>query len=153
MKRKVPVRITKEETLTGKWRDLQRKSTHKNLWYISTITDVILDQKRVNVCEHTVKMAPHGTIFTVCSHTFTLFWLRKTSVIIEIYKINLHVFVCAFPPEISSFFGDNFTLFWNRLKQLSQLIYYQNRRNKEWRLLYLLQVNSGEAETSGLVHV
>ena len=23
----------------------------------------------------------HGTVFTMCSHTFTLFWLRKTSVI------------------------------------------------------------------------
>ena len=57
------------------------------------ITDVFLDQKRVNVCEHTVNMAPHArsedskcvehiartaprahdTIFTVFSHIFTLF--------------------------------------------------------------------------------
>ena len=48
-----------------------------------------------------------GTIFTICSHTFTFFWPRKTSVI-EIYQISFSVFVCAFPPEISSFFLKSF---------------------------------------------
>ena len=70
------------------------------------ITDVFLNQKRVNVCEQTVKTAPHEsslTVFTVCSHTFTLFWLRKTSVIIEMFQWSFHVFMCVFHLEISSF--------------------------------------------------
>ena len=46
----------------------------------------------------------HGAIFIVCSHTFTLFWLRKTYVIVEIYQISFRVFVCAFPLKISPFF-------------------------------------------------
>ena len=33
---------------------------------------------------------------------------RKTSEIIEIYQISFHFYVCAFPPEISSFFGKSF---------------------------------------------
>ena len=37
-----------------------------------------------------------GTVFTVCSHKFTLFWLRKTSVIIKTFQWSFHVFVCAF---------------------------------------------------------
>ena len=34
-------------------------NTLKLIQNISTITYVFLDQKRVNVCEHTVKMASH----------------------------------------------------------------------------------------------
>ena len=49
---------------------------------ILTLTDVILDQKRVHL----------------------LFWLRKTSVIVEMFQLRFHMFVCAFCPEISSFF-------------------------------------------------
>ena len=48
---------------------------------------------------------PCGTIFTSCSHTFTLFWSRKICVIVKILQLNFHVFVCAFHPEISSFSG------------------------------------------------
>ena len=33
-------------------------NTRKHIRDILTITNVFLDQKRVNVCEHTVKMAP-----------------------------------------------------------------------------------------------
>ena len=50
-------------------------------------------------------------IFTVCSHTFTLFWLRKTAVIIKIYQISFLVYVCAFPSEISSFLVRVFLFF------------------------------------------
>ena len=42
------------------------------------------------------------------SHTFTLFWSRKTSVIVEVFQLSFCVFVCAFPLEISSFFGKSF---------------------------------------------
>jgi hypothetical protein len=45
-----------------------------------------------------------GAVFTVCSHTFTLFWMRKTFVIVETFYLSFCVFVCAFHPEISSFF-------------------------------------------------
>ena len=37
------------------------------------------------------------------AYTFTLFWLRKTSVIVETYQLSFHVFTCAFDPEISQF--------------------------------------------------
>ena len=33
-----------------------------------------------------------GTIFSVCSHTFILFWLRKTSVSVKTYQLNFCVF-------------------------------------------------------------
>ena len=36
---------------------VENTQTHGNLRFLA-ITDVFLDQKRVNVCEHTVKMAP-----------------------------------------------------------------------------------------------
>ena len=48
-----------------------------------------------------------GTIFTVCSHTFILFWLRKASVSVEMYQSSLHIlfwFICAFYLQTSSFF-------------------------------------------------
>ena len=51
-----------------------------------------------------------GAIFTVWSHTFFLFWLRKTSVIVETFQLNFRVFMCAFHPENSSFFRWEFPL-------------------------------------------
>ena len=35
---------------------------HKETFYISVITDAILDQKRLNICEHAVMMAPCKTL-------------------------------------------------------------------------------------------
>ena len=81
-------------------------NTWKLSWNISIITNVFLDQKIVNVCEHTV-----GTIFTVCSQTFTLFWLGKASVIVKIFQLSFRVFVCAFSLEISSFLVRVFPFF------------------------------------------
>ena len=60
------------------WSDLLMKGTHKHTeanWNILTITDVFLDQKSECMWTH----GKDGTI--LCSHTFTLFWLRTTSVI------------------------------------------------------------------------
>jgi hypothetical protein len=48
-----------------------------------------------NVCD---------TIFVMCSHTFTLFWLRKKSVTIKMFRISFRVFVCAFPQRSLQFF-------------------------------------------------
>ena len=68
-------------------------NTQKFNWNILTITNILHDQK------HTVK-----TIFTMCSHTFTLFWSKKTSMIVKIFQLNFCAFVCAFHLEISTFF-------------------------------------------------
>ena len=46
----------------------------------------------------------HGAASTVCLHTFTLFWSRNTSVIIKTFQLSFCVFVCAFRPQMSSFF-------------------------------------------------
>ena len=46
-------------------------------------------------------------IFAVCSHTFTLFWLRKTSVTIKIFQISFRVFTWACPTVISSIFDED----------------------------------------------
>ena len=46
-------------------------------------------------CWH-FSITKRGAVFTMCSHTFTLFWSRKTSVIVKTFQLNLHVFMCAF---------------------------------------------------------
>ena len=40
----------------------------------------------------------------IINDTFTLFWSRKTSLIVEMFQLSFHVFTFAFHPEISSFF-------------------------------------------------
>ena len=82
-------------------RSLEERHTQKLIQNILTVTDIFLNQKRVNVCEDTAKIA----WCHVCSHKFTLFWLRKTSVTVEIFWISFRVFVRAFPPEISWIFN------------------------------------------------
>ena len=47
--------ITKNEEISG---GKAHKNTRKYILNILTITNVFLDQKRVNLCEHTVKKAP-----------------------------------------------------------------------------------------------
>ena len=57
---KIENRNRKKKLMPKIWRDLQMKgtiSTQKLNWYVSTITHVFLNQKKVNICEHTVKMA------------------------------------------------------------------------------------------------
>ena len=39
---------------------LDERHTWKLYWYVSTITDVFLNLKKINVCEHTVKMVSWG---------------------------------------------------------------------------------------------
>ena len=72
----------KNEEISGR----KAHTKHKLIWNVSTITDAFLGQKRVNVCEHTVKNKP-------CE--LTLFWPRKTSVIVETFQLSFSVFfVC-----------------------------------------------------------
>ena len=66
-------------------RSPEERHTQKLIRNILIFSDVFLNQKRV-----------------------ILSWLRKTSVIVEIFLISFCVFLCDFPSEISSFFGKNF---------------------------------------------
>ena len=81
------------------------------------------------------KKLSHDTIFTMCSHTFTLFWLRKTSVIVKIYKISFPVFVYALPQEISSCFG-KFFLFLFLFFVISNIFLELKKNLKEMRQLW-----------------
>ena len=45
-----------KKLLPKKWRELQIKGTQQLNWYFSTITDVFLNQKRINACEHPVML-------------------------------------------------------------------------------------------------
>ena len=65
-KESIKVRITQNkgkgmEKLLPKIEEISNGKTHTNtrkrIQNISTVTDVFLSQKRVNVCEHTTKMA------------------------------------------------------------------------------------------------
>ena len=48
-------------------------------------------------------------VSTVCSHTFTLFWSRKTFVIVEMFQLSFHVIKWAFYLGIFSFFSMSFS--------------------------------------------
>ena len=76
-------RERKGKTLTKNWRDHHRKGT----------------------CKHTNSS---DAIFVMCSHTFILFWLRKTSVTVKLFWLSFRVFASAFPTVISSIFGKSF---------------------------------------------
>jgi hypothetical protein len=60
----------KRKTLTRKMkRSPEERHTRKLISCISAITHVILDQKRVNVCEHTVKLMPRDMMPSLpCVH-------------------------------------------------------------------------------------
>ena len=55
------------------------------------LTENFVNQKKIDVCEHSFKMVPRDAVFTMCWHIFTLFWSRKTSVIVKTYQISFHV--------------------------------------------------------------
>ena len=50
----------------------------------------------------------HRAVFTMCSHTFTLFWLRNTSVIFETYQLSYRVFVLLSSGDLFIFFSKSF---------------------------------------------
>ena len=119
MKESTEVRITqkvgkergnsyrKNEEISG-WKARTHARTHTHTqkrkldWNVSMITDVFLNQKRVNVCEY--------TIFTMCLHTFTLFWSRKLSVIIKMFQLSFCV-VAPFVRKSLLFFSKRFVFF------------------------------------------
>ena len=59
---------------------------------------------------HQNQSSDHGSIFTMCLQTFSLFWLRKTSVIDNMFQLNFRVFMCTFHLEITSCFRYEFPL-------------------------------------------
>ena len=65
-----------------------------------------LSQSEESECmwTHNKDDVTRDAIFVMCSHTFTLFWLRKTSVTVKISWFSFRVFACTFLPEISSIF-------------------------------------------------
>ena len=89
----------KVDDLPKMWKNLWMKEKHKRAhrnWDMLTLTEVFVSQKRVNVYKHMVKVAPHeysklscGIIFNVFLHTFTLFWLTKTSVSVKLIDKDL----------------------------------------------------------------
>ena len=79
-----------------------------------------------------------GTIFTVCSHTFTLFWSRKTSMFVEMFQIKLPcVCVCISSRDLFIFifylfiFGKSFLFFFFFFLFLCVKI---NKIDKIWHL-------------------
>jgi len=91
--------------------------THRSFnWYVSTITDVFLNQKRVNVYIYTLLNGKYicdyrnVSVKFPCDYVclsfrdlfiYSLFWLRNSSVIVKTYQWNFFMFICAFHLEIS----------------------------------------------------
>jgi hypothetical protein len=84
------------EEISG-WK-AQIKTWKSTNWYVSKITYLFFNHKRINVCLHTERWR-----LSVCSHTFILFRLKK---IVETYQLTFCVLICAFHPEITSSFLD-----------------------------------------------
>ena len=53
--------------------DNYKKRTWKIKCDVSTLMEIFLSQKKINVCENRGNMAPRAIIFIVCSRTFILF--------------------------------------------------------------------------------
>ena len=72
-------------------------NTQKLIWNISVITDAFLDQKKVNVCEHAVMMAP---VLPSCLATplvalfITLTWGHHYHVSMYIYSLLIEKGIC-----------------------------------------------------------
>ena len=107
----IPQKIGKERGNSyHKNEEISRLKAHINtwklIWRIWTITDVFLNPKRVNVCEHTVKMM--SSLLCVHIHLLSSDWERH----VETYHLSFHVFICAFHLEISSFFSVRVSYFY-----------------------------------------
>ena len=77
------------------WRGLLRES--KRIDYICVLFQFICSEEKFSVKLLVfVNNTARSAICTVCPHTFLLFWLRKTSVIVEKYQLNFRVFMCGF---------------------------------------------------------
>ena len=101
------IRERKRKTLTKNWRDLWRKGTHKHMKTYSKYFD---GHRYFSQSEESEYMWTHdkdrvcgAVVFTMCSHTSTLFWLRKTSVIVKTFQLSFHTFVCLSSRDLLTF--------------------------------------------------
>jgi len=101
--------------------EISRRKAHTNTWKLTWNVSMNLDafSIRVNVCEHMVKLVPreiftklpHGTGFTMCSHTFTLL-IEKD--ICDSWNISIKlqcVCLCLLPRDLFFFFGRDSSFF------------------------------------------
>ena len=77
------------------------KSTHEHkhtaTWNILAITDAFLDQKRVNVCEHPVKMVAQGRhLYHVFTYIYSLLIEKDICDHRNISSFHMFVFICTF---------------------------------------------------------
>ena len=105
--------IIKFNTKIGKERgnsyqkQIWMKGTHKQTAYLIHFNNHrCLSRSEESKCMWT--RSKDSASFTICSYTFTLFWLRKISVIIKTFQLNFRVLVCALCPEIYSFYRKSF---------------------------------------------
>jgi hypothetical protein len=86
-------------------------------WVHQNIHNWTARWRRRNWCRNIFLSKPTGgtlqklssdTIFVVCSHTFTLIWLRKMAVTVKIFQLSFCAFACALPTVISSILGKSF---------------------------------------------
>ena len=75
----------KSRTLNQTWRCLRIKHLQKSTRKINWETHQGLSQSEEGKCTWTY--SKDGTIFTVCSRTFTILWLTRTSVIIKTFLL------------------------------------------------------------------
>ena len=85
------------------------ESFYSQYWSYTSL-HYTLSLKSEKYIQYTYSKLLHDPIFAMYSNIFTLFWLRKTSVIVKTYQLSFCVFICAFHPEISSFFQQELSL-------------------------------------------
>ena len=126
---------------TKKLTDFRREDTynHMETYLIYFIDNGCLSQSEESKCmwthgEDGVKWVfenvPPGGCKTSKTHLMPYspclhIHLRKTSVIVKIYQISSHVFVCVFPPEIFSFFGKSFSFLFPFIVLCIDFIFYR----------------------------
>ena len=88
-------------------RVLQKYCVHLFFVVVQSCPWIYLTTNTVFQNSHVVLPLPCFHIHTHW-HTFTLFCSRKTLVIVERYQLSFCIFMCAFHPEISIFFGKSF---------------------------------------------
>ena len=82
--------------------EISRQKAHTNTWKLNwnvlTIPNVFLNQKRVNVCEHMVKKAPHESFpvsYPLWWHfSNTLMWCRLFHVFTYFYSLLIEKDIC-----------------------------------------------------------
>ena len=76
-------------------------------WYFLTITGVFLNQKRINVCEHTVKMVLHESMYQNVSIKLLCIYLCLSSNLLDFFLVRTSFlysyFCCLYFYDLLSF--------------------------------------------------